>query len=169
QRGARVITAPSTNIRREILTRGILATAGCLGLSRVFGLARELLVAAKFGPTDATDAAYVAIAFLTTGTTVLSLTLPNAIAQTFYARDVGPVERRRQLWGFLGVWTIVLVASTALIALFPGPLLSLLVQRGTSEFRSLTAEALRLAAVGLVFQGLFLTLAALGNAEGWHA
>lgn len=163
-----VIATTARKHYRESLTRGILVTATCLGFARCCGLGRELVMAARSGPSEATDAVYAALTFVTMMMTVLSMTLPYVFARVFYAHATEPVERHRRIWVCLVRWAGILGLASAAMLIFPDALLSLLAHSGSAEFRSQGVLALRLGAPILFLQGMFLPLAAVGNSEGWH-
>ena len=99
---------------------------------------------------------------------MLGLTIPNAVAQGFYARPMGDGERHGLIWKCVALWGGVLAAVALAIVLFPQALLALLAHPGGGLFQEHGVRALRLAAVVLFLQGLVLVLAAVGNSEGRH-
>ncbi len=133
------------------------AAAG-IGLSRVLGLVREILIGATLGITPAAEAFRVAMRIPNIVQNLLGEGSLSASFVPVYARlveDRQEAEARRVAGGVLGLLTAAIVIIVALIVLFAGPIIGL-IGWGIAEdaTREKAVELTRITAVGIGLLGI---------------
>lgn len=166
QDGGGLATSGAT--ARRGVSFGVVLMAACLLGARGLGFVREMLVASHFGPLPSTDAAYAALALLTTYTTVLQMAAPNLVARYLYGRDVDSHAKRGALWGAVYVWVAFQVVFAAFVVAWPSPWQALVMSSRSSVAQADLATSIRIAGAAAAFHGISMPLAAIASAERWY-
>ncbi|WP_217914286.1 murein biosynthesis integral membrane protein MurJ [Miltoncostaea marina] len=156
------------------MTAGRLARAAAIvalfGLvSRLLGFARELVLAAAFGASAATDAFVNSLLIVNSVAAVLLYTLVTLIIPTFQRERAQ--EGNDSAWALvvaLAFWTgAALVVTASLIALAPEPVAAIFNLDAEREAR--TAELIRIMAPALALQGFSAIFTAMLQIHGRFA
>ncbi len=133
------------------------AAAG-IGVSRVLGLVREILIGATLGVTPAAEAFRVAMRIPNIVQNLLGEGSLSASFVPVYARlieDRQETEARRVAGGVLGLLTAAIVIIVALIVLFAGPIISVLAWGIADDAtRDKAVDLTRITAVGIGLLGI---------------
>lgn len=133
------------------------AAAG-IGLSRVLGLVREILIGATLGVTPAAEAFRVAMRIPNIVQNLLGEGSLSASFIPVYARlieDRQEAEARRVAGGVLGLLTAAIVIVVALIVLFAGPIIGVLGWGIADDAtRDKAVQLTRITAVGIGLLGI---------------
>jgi putative peptidoglycan lipid II flippase len=154
-------------VRRLARAAAIVAIFGLV--SRLLGFAREIILAASFGASAATDAFVSSMLIVNSVAAVLLYTMVTLVIPTF--QQEREAYGRRSAWQLVyafSAWVgVVLIALTALVAIFPeAP--AWLFQLDT-ERADLTERLIRIMAPALMLQGLSALFTALLQIHGRFA
>ncbi len=156
------------------MTVGRLARAAAVvaifGLvSRLLGFAREIVLAAAFGASGATDAYVNALLIVNSVAAILLYTLVTLIIPTFQReRAAEGADSAWRLIGALAVWVgIILVIVSTLVAIWPGAPTALF--RLDADRAAQTETLIRIMAPALALQGLSAVFTAMLQIHGRFA
>jgi len=154
----------STN--RRIFAAMVIVAVGTLA-AKLVGMAKDMVVAAHFGTSDAMDAFLVALALPTFITNVVAGSLPSALVPVYIRvrEREGRDAARRLLSSVLAGAIAVVVVASVLLVLF-SPLLLRLIGSTFSSAKLALAEHLFVFLVPLILiSGLSTILSAVLNAD----
>lgn len=125
-------------------------------LSRGFGLARDAVIAATFGPTVRTDAFVIA---RTLPNIAYDLLVGSVSTAAFVPVFVQHARDERQFWRLVGaifsLAALAFVVVCSALAVLADPLMSVIARGFDSDAqRQLAANLMRIALISVVFQGL---------------
>lgn len=154
-------------VRRLARAAAIVAIFGLV--SRLLGFAREIVLAASFGASAATDAFVSSMLIVNSVAAVLLYTMVTLVIPTF--QQERETHGRRSAWQLVyafSAWVgVVLIALTALVAIFPEAPAWLF--QLDPERADLTERLIRIMAPALMLQGLSALFTALLQIHGRFA
>lgn len=151
--------SPTSAIGGGVIRAALIISLGNI-LTRIFGVGRQVVLAALFGTTGITTAFVLADNVLTIFFDLLvSGAINSALIPVLsrYASDTAP-EKRAEFWHvvntLLTLGLLFLVGVVALLQIFVDPLTAFMTQGKTAEVRDLTAGLTRVIIFGIIFLGM---------------
>jgi len=143
------------------LARAATAVAVFTLISRLFGLAREIVLAGSYGTTAATDGFVDALLLVNLVAAVVLYAVITVVIPVFSAERERTNEQSawQLVWAYSAWVSLVLIAMTAFIAIFPQVPTALFHLDPTRA--AITARLVRIMAPALLLQGISALLTAL--------